>query len=106
MNEEVDEIEEIKRMLRHIHNEVANVRMQQETLERKMDAIVYLIADYFHIPEKEYEKAIYLDPASHSPLEELYSPIDEVDRISWEEHIRKEKEQTPFQRKEDVLLEE
>jgi DNA-binding transcriptional MerR regulator len=84
--------EEIKKMLRHLHNDVENARRELEIIERKIEQFVYMLADYFHIPEEEYEKVINLSPELCGNLDEIYSPIDEVDKIMWEEHLRKEKE--------------
>lgn len=90
MNEEV---EEIKRMMRVLHNDIANVRREQEIGERRIFELTYMIAEYFHIPGEDVEKVINLDPQHYEGLDDLYSPIDEVDKNLWEEHLRKEREE-------------
>lgn len=87
------ESEEIKNMLRHIHNDVWNVRRQQEITTRKLDEFAcMMIGNNAEIPDNELDKVLNLDPDFYSDLEELYSPIDDVDKVAWEEYMKKKNE--------------
>lgn len=90
---EID-LEEIKRMLRHLHQDIENVKRKMDILEIRTMNIAYLVGSCADgtISAKEIDEAVNLDPDFYSSLDEIYSPIDEVDKLRWEEHMRKEKE--------------
>jgi len=81
-------------MLRHVHMNVENALRKIEVNEYKIIALASLIQESSDgaIGEKELDAAINLDPEYYSSLDEMYTPIDEADKIAWEDHIRKEKE--------------
>lgn len=94
MTEELD-IEELKRMLRHLHNDTENCLRKLDILQHKIIAIACLVqsASKGEVDEKELDAAINLDPEYYSSLDEMYSPIDETDRVAWIEHIKREMQQ-------------
>jgi hypothetical protein len=91
------ESEVIKTMLRHIHMNVENTLRKIEVNEHRIIEIAGLVqtisyGDY--IDEKQLDAATNLDPEFYSGLDDLYTPIDDLDKKEWEEHIREEKEQS------------
>jgi hypothetical protein len=97
-NKEIEILEmrlgKIEDMLRHIHSNVENVLRKVEVNEYKIIALASLVqsASNENISNMELDSAINIDPDCYSNLDEIYSPIDDVDKVAWEEHIRKEKE--------------
>lgn len=103
MSEVVVLVEEIKEMLRHIHNDLANVRRQQEITERKLEGFFYAFADYFHVDSMEIDKVINLDSDFYSELNESYSPVDKVDKQRWEEYLMKKKERMDLDKNNELI---
>lgn len=90
----IEILEEIKRMLRHLHSDVENIKRKEEILEYRITNLAFLIrcVGKEDITEKELDEAVNLDPDLYSDLDNIYSPIDEIDKKLWEEHLKKERE--------------
>lgn len=90
---ESEEIKELKALLRHLHNDVENIKRKQEVLEHKITNVAFLVYGCYkqEADEKGVDQAVNLDPECYSNLDELYSPIDNKDKQDWEDHLKKEK---------------
>lgn len=86
------ELEEIKRMLRHIHNDTEIIRIESYIQNDKFTALVFALGDKLGLDKKAIEQAIHSDPDVRVEAERAYSPIDDLDRIEWEEYIKQKRE--------------
>jgi hypothetical protein len=90
---EVD-LEELKKMIRHLHHDVETIKRNQTIIQTRLINIANLIqiGTEDAISNVELDKAINLDPDEYSSADELYSAIDDVDKIAWEQYVRAKKE--------------
>lgn len=87
-----EETEDIKSMLRHLHNDIELLRREQVMNYNMISGLACLLAD--GLCTKEDLADVVMNPDIRElKLDELYSPIDSVDKEDWKEHLRKEKEE-------------
>jgi len=95
--EDIEEIiEGIKNMIRHVHQDIENVRREQFVHEYRLIGITYMLQDIGKhldvdtIDEKTIDEIVNIPPNVYDEAERCYSPIDEKDRLEWEEHQKSE----------------
>ncbi len=86
------ELKEIKGMLRHIHNDTEIIRIESYIQNEKFKGLVFALGDKLGLDKKAIEQAIHSDPDVRVEAERAYSPIDDLDRIEWEEYIKQKRE--------------
>lgn len=84
VEKEIMDIEKLVDMLRHIHNDVENMKRDLVTVMHKVDGVAFL----HEIGRRDIEEAINIFDVN---LDELYSPIDNQDREEWRKHLDDEK---------------
>jgi len=84
IEKEILDVETIKEMLRHLHNDVENIRRDLVMVMHKVDGVAYL----HEVSRRSVEEAINNFDIN---LDELYSPIDAKDREGWLKHLDGEK---------------
>jgi len=96
-NENKDDVEEIKEMIRHLHMDIENVRREQFILEYRMIGITYMLQDMGKgldistgIDEKTIDEIVNVPPGVYNEAEICYTPIDIKDKEEWEEHQKSE----------------
>ena len=83
IEKEILDVETIKEMLRHLHNDVENIRRDLVMVMHKVDGVAYL----HEVSRRSVEEAINNFDIN---LDELYSPIDIKDKKEWEDHLKSE----------------
>lgn len=86
------EIIEIKKMMRHIHNDIEIIRIESYIQNDKFTALVFALSDKLGLDKRAIEQAIHSDPDVRIEAERAYSPIDLEDKIEWEEYIKQKRE--------------
>jgi uncharacterized protein YpiB (UPF0302 family) len=94
IEKEVLNIEKLVDMIRHIHNDVENIRRDLVMVMHKVDGVAFL----HEVGRREIEDAINSFDIN---LDELYSPIDQKDREEWRKHL--DSENLERLKKEDLL---
>lgn len=80
---------EMLKMLRHLHNDIENVKRTLIVVEHKVNGLAYLIGDTRKLVSKGAVESV-ISPDPGFSLDDIYSPIDEQDRIEWNEHLKEE----------------
>ena len=88
----LEELNELKRMVRHFHNDVEIIRIESYIQTNKFNALVFALSDRLRLEKKTIEGAIHTDPDVRTEAERMYSPIDDVDRIEWLEYLKQKKD--------------
>lgn len=83
IEKEVLDVETIKEMLRHLHNDIENIRRDLVMVMHKVDGVAYL----HEVSRRSVEEAINNFDIN---LDELYSPIDSKDKEKWIKHLKNE----------------
>ena len=84
IEKEILDVEVIKEMLRHLHNDVENIKRDLVMVMHKVDGVAYL----HERTRREVEEAINNFDID---LDEIYSPIDQKDKEEWIKHLEGEK---------------
>lgn len=87
MNE--NELKEIKEILRHIHNDVENLKRELITHDFRLNCFAGFVMGGFSSGQIDH---VENPDRKELKLDELYSPCDEIDKAKWEEHLKKENE--------------
>lgn len=98
IEKEITDIEEIKEMIRHLHQDVENVKRELFVDEYRLIGITYMLEDLSKnlefdgntIDEKTIDEIVNVPPNVYDEAERCYTPIDEKDRLEWEEHQKSE----------------
>lgn len=90
------EILEVKNMIRHLHNDIENVKRSVAKLDHKVTGLAYLTSDasLLVVSKEAVENVVNPDSETYN-VDELYSPIDEKDREEWEK-IKQERKFTKY----------
>lgn len=96
IEKEITDIEEIKEMIRHLHQDVENVKRELFVDEYRLIGLTYMLQDMSKsldidtIDEKTIDEIVNVPPNVYDDAERCYTPIDDVDRLEWEEHQKSE----------------
>ncbi len=85
IEKEVLDVEKLVNIIRHVHNDVENIRRDIVILMHKVDGIAFL----HEVTRRDVEEAINIFDVN---LDEMYSPIDAKDREEWKKHLESENE--------------
>ena len=85
------ELNELKRMVRHIHNDVEIIRIESYININKFNALVYALGDRLKLDERTIEGILHTDPDVRIEADRIYSPIDDEDKIEWLEYLKEKK---------------
>lgn len=83
-------LEEIKKMLRHLNNEVQIVKMEQHKEWHRFTGLVFSLGDRGILSDDQVINIVNIDPSVDTS--QLYRPIDGPDKDEWEEYLKKEHE--------------
>jgi|CXWL01.1.fsa_nt_gi putative NIF3 family GTP cyclohydrolase 1 type 2 len=83
IEKEVLNVEKLVDMLKHIHNDVENMRRDLVIVMHKVDGIAFL----HEVTRRDVEEAINSFDIN---LDDMYSPIDAKDREEWRKHLESE----------------
>lgn len=86
IEKEVLNIEKLVDMIYHLHNDIENVRRDLVMVMHKVDGVAFL----HERTTREVEEAINSIDIN---LDEIYSPIDDIDRDTWKKHLEGERQE-------------
>ena len=70
------EIQEIKRMLAHLHDEVELLKRDSYVDSQRFTALVFALGDVLHINDKVVDTIINPDYEIYAEADKLYKPIE------------------------------
>lgn len=86
-----EELEELKRMIRHLHNDVELLKRNNHIAWHRFTGIVYALGDKLEIDEKIVDDIVNVDIDVYKEADNTYTPIDEIDKKDWISYKLKEK---------------
>lgn len=91
------EMEDIKKMIRHLHNHIENIKNRQDRTDNRICNLGNVLENAFesaldfNFDQRLVDKVLNPDIDWDSE-DDYYSPVDDVDRINWENFLKKKKE--------------
>lgn len=82
----MEKLEEIESKLRFLNNEVQDVRMEQFKAWHRFSGLVCAIGNVLGFDDKVLDDIVNVDPDIIIESKRMYHPIDETDRLDWEEY--------------------